>query len=49
MDWEKFKAFRPKQYEKIKLEVQKLDVTWEQAVTDWDVRFKTSRNSGYWY
>ena len=49
MDWKKFKAFRPKQYEKIKLEVEKLGATWEQAVKDKDIRFKISRNAGYWY
>lgn len=49
MDWAKFKEFRPKQYAKIKAEVERMGVTWEEAVTDWKVRFKICKNAGYWY
>jgi arylsulfatase A-like enzyme len=49
MDWEKFKAFRPKQYANIEEEVKRMDVSWEQAITDWEVRFEICKNVGYWY
>ena len=49
MDWEKFKAFRPKQYAKIADEVERMGVTWEQAVNDWNIRFEICKNAGYWY
>ena len=49
MDWEKFKEFRPKQYARIEAEIKRMDVTWEQAISDWDVRFEICKNAGYWY
>ena len=49
MDWEKFKEFRPIQYERIKLEIEKLGVTWEQAMTDWKIRYQISKKAKYWY
>jgi len=49
MDWEKFKAFRPKQYARIEAEIKRMGVTWEQAINDWDVRFEICKNAGYWY
>ncbi|MCP4312683.1 MAG: sulfatase-like hydrolase/transferase [Bacteroidetes bacterium] len=49
MDWEKFREFRPKQYEKIKAEVDRLGVSWEEAMSNWEVRFEICRNAGYWY
>lgn len=49
MDWVKFKAFRPKQYERIKNEIETLGVTWEQALIDWEIRCQISKNAEYWY
>jgi len=49
MDWEKFKEFRPKQYAEIEAEIERLGVSWEEAVTNWEVRFKICKNVGYWY
>lgn len=49
MDWEKFKEFRPKQYERIAAEVKRLGVTWEEAINNWDVRFEICTNAEYWY
>lgn len=49
IDWEKFKEFRPKQFAKIAAEIKRMGVTWEDAVTDWKVRFEICKNVGYWY
>lgn len=49
MDWVKFRKFRPKQYAEIEAEIKRMGVTWEDAVTDWKVRFEICKNVGYWY
>lgn len=49
MDWDKFKAFRPKQYGRIEAEVKKMGVTWEQAIHDKKIRHEISKNAEYWY
>ncbi|NQY31626.1 MAG: sulfatase-like hydrolase/transferase [Coraliomargarita sp.] len=38
IDWERFKKVRPEEYAKIAKEVERLGVTWEQAMNDWDTR-----------
>ena len=49
MLWNRFKEVRPKEYEKIKREVERMGVTWKQALYDWDTRFKICMKVGYWY
>jgi arylsulfatase A-like enzyme len=49
IDWDQFKKARPKEYAKIKAEVERLGVTWEQALNDWEVRFEICSKTGYWY
>lgn len=49
IDWEKFAASRPEEYAKTKAQVERLGVTWKQAMDDWDVRFKICSQTGYWY
>lgn len=49
IDWEKFREAKPEVYEKIKTEVERLDVTWMQAVKDWEIRKEICQNVGYWY
>jgi len=49
IDWKKFKQARPKEYDRIKTEIDKLGVTWEQAMDDWDIRYKICRKANYWY
>ena len=40
IDWDRFKQVRPKEYAKIKAQIQRLGVTWQQAVNDWEVRYE---------
>lgn len=49
IDWERFKKIRPKEYEKIKAEIDRLSVSWEQAVNDWEIRYEICSKAGYWY
>ncbi len=49
IDWNRFKEVRPIEYEKIKTEVERLEVTWTQAIDDWDIRYKICSKVGYWY
>lgn len=49
LDWEKFKQAKPKEYNRIASAVEKLGVTWEQAMSDDDIREKVSSAAGYWY
>jgi arylsulfatase A-like enzyme len=49
IDWAKFRQVRPKEYAKIAAEVARLGVTWEQAMSDWSIRFEISSKAGYWY
>lgn len=49
IDWKKFKKAQPKYYAKIKTEVEKMGVSWEQAVDDWSVRYKICKNVDFWY
>ncbi len=49
IDWEKFRQVRPKEYAKIKAEVERLGVTWEQAMNDWAIRYAICSKAGYWY
>lgn len=49
IDWEKFAVSRPEEYAKIKAQVDRLGVTWEQAMNDWDIRYEICSHTGYWY
>lgn len=49
IDWNKFKEAWPDHYANIKAEVERLGVTWDQAIHDWDIRFKICMAVGYWY
>jgi arylsulfatase A-like enzyme len=49
IDWEKFKEVRPKEYEKIKAAVDSMEVTWEQALDDWEIRSEICLKTKYWY
>ena len=49
IDWDRFKEARPEVYEKIRAEVERLNVTWVQAVYDWEIRQEICSNAGYWY
>jgi arylsulfatase A-like enzyme len=49
IDWEKFQKVRPKEFARIKREVERLGVTWDQAMNDWSVRYKICSEAGYWY
>ena len=49
IDWKKFAAARPKEYARIKAQVEDMGVTWEQAMNDWATRLQISSRSGYWY
>lgn len=49
IDWDEFAKVRPKEYAKIKAQIERLGVTWEQAVNDWDVRYRICSQTGYWY
>ena len=49
IDWERFREAKPEIYEKIKVQVEKLGVTWERAMNDPDVRAKICSRVGYWY
>ena len=49
INWEQFKQAHPKDYEKIAAQVKRLDVTWEQAVDDLEVRTEIGKHAGFWY
>jgi arylsulfatase A-like enzyme len=49
IDWEHLKEVRPEIYEKIAKQVERLGVTWEQAVNDWKIRKTICNHAGYWY
>jgi arylsulfatase A-like enzyme len=49
MNWEEFKQYKPNQYARIKAEVERLGVTWEQALTDWETRLEICTKAVYWY
>jgi arylsulfatase A-like enzyme len=49
IDWKRFAEVRPKEYAKIKAEVERLGVSWEQAMDDWAIRYEICSKAGYWY
>ncbi len=49
IDWNRFKQAHPKDYEKIAAQVERLGVTWEQAVHDPEVRKTIGKHTGFWY
>jgi arylsulfatase A-like enzyme len=49
VDWEQFQRAKPDEYERIKTEVERLGVSWETAVSDWETRLEICTNAVYWY
>jgi arylsulfatase A-like enzyme len=49
IDWGEFAKARPKEFQAIKAEVERLGVTWEEAMDDWPTRREICRRVGYWY
>lgn len=49
IDWEKFKELAPQHFGRIKAAVEELDVTWEQAEKDWEIRYQVCKKARYWY
>ncbi len=49
MDWEQFKVKKPEEYARIKHEVDRLGVSWEEAISDWETRLEICTNAVYWY
>ncbi len=49
VDWVAFREAKPAEYKRIKAEVERLGVTWEQAVSDWETRLEICTNAVYWY
>lgn len=49
IDWDHFRKSKPEAYARIKAEVDRLGVTWQQAVDDWEIRYEICVNAGYWY
>lgn len=49
IDWDEFKKVRPEEYAKIKAQIERLGVTWEQAMNDWKIRYEICSHAGYWY
>lgn len=49
IDWEKFKDVRSKEYKRIKAAVDSMEVSWEQALNDWEIRSEICLKTGYWY
>lgn len=49
MNWKEFSQYKPTEYARIKAEVERLGVTWEQALTDWETRLEICTNAVYWY
>ena len=49
VDWEQFQRAKPDEYERIKAEVERLGVSWEDAVNDWETRLEICTNAVYWY
>ncbi len=49
IDWTKFKKAHPDVYANIAREVERLGVTWGQAVNDWTVRTQIWKTTRYYY
>jgi len=49
VDWVEFKEAKPAEYKRIQAEVERLGVSWEDAVKDWEVRLEICTNAVYWY
>ena len=49
INWDRFKEAKPEEYKRIRAEIERLDVTWDQAVNDWEIRKEICSNAGYWY
>lgn len=49
IDWDRFKEGRPEEFRRIKAQIERFGVTWEQATHDWEIRYRISAHAGYWY
>ena len=49
IDWARFETEKPKEFARIKAQVERLGVTWQQAVEDWEIRYTIGKNARYWY
>lgn len=49
VDWVQFREAKPAEYARIKSEVERLGVSWETAVNDWETRLEICSNAVYWY
>lgn len=49
IDWDQFKASRPEAYKAIAKAIKEINVTWKQAMSDWETRLAVSRRSGIFY
>ncbi len=49
VDWVQFREAKPAEYARIKAEVERLGVSWETAVNDWETRLEICTNAVYWY
>lgn len=49
IDWDEFAKAHPEEYAKIKAQIERFGVTWEQAMDDWEIRYKVCSHAGYWY
>ena len=49
IDWAYFEEKLPEKYARIKAEVDRLGVTWQQAEDDWEIRYEIGLKARYWY
>jgi arylsulfatase A-like enzyme len=49
LDWEKFKAAKPKAYERIAVEIKKRGLSWDDALEDPEARWEIGMAAGYLY
>ncbi len=49
IDWAYFAEKLPEKYARIKAEIDRLGVTWQQAEDDWEIRYEIGLKAEYWY
>lgn len=49
IDWQRFENVHPTEYGRIRAEVERLGVTWEQAMNDWEIRYEICVQAKCWY
>jgi hypothetical protein len=49
IDWQKFQAAHPTYYDRIAEQVEAMEVSWDEAVNDPDIRATISERAGFWY